>query len=75
MYSGPIVMLYLVFHYLYVSNHWFGLQATFLGIGIFCTYFTYRYIPESPHFLYATGEFEESRLAIAKIDKFNRNKR
>ena len=52
MYFEPIIEIYFVVYYRYISNDRFGIELTFLFMTIIVTFLIQKYFPESPKLLY-----------------------
>lgn len=67
MYYKPYLTLFTTVFYQFLSKNTLALQTLFLLMAIFNTIYIIMYMPESPEWLYKTGKFQESKMALKKV--------
>ena len=68
--NSRVLIIFAVIYFRYISQSWVYWILSVILVQI-CLVFCYFWFPESPDFYYAKGRYEESKLILLDIARFN----
>jgi MFS family permease len=68
---GSVAMFYAPLQFITFSNSWFSLGGVMIVTTFMCIAVMTE-VPESPKFLYEHGRYDEARLSLFTVARFNR---